>query len=103
SVAVIVAGLVIAGALSRRRDVGAGLRPASAGAEQASSVLLAPGGLGGRLVTPMMLAWAIGLSLFATAFGALASSLSDMVAAVPALSEWAPIDLDILTTSFAAF
>src|SRR5690625_3886050 len=61
SLAVIVAGLVIAGALSRRRDVGAGLRPASAGPEQASSVLLAPGGLAGRLVTPMMLAWAIGL------------------------------------------
>src|SRR5690625_6002825 len=56
SLAVIVAGLVIAGALSRRRDVGAGLRPASAGPEQASSVLLAPGGLAGRLVTPMMLA-----------------------------------------------
>src|SRR5699024_11349655 len=35
SLAVIVAGLVIAGALSRRRDVGAGLRPASAGPEQA--------------------------------------------------------------------
>src|SRR5690625_5881673 len=40
SFAVIVAGLVIAGALSRRRDVGGGLRPASAGPEQASSVLL---------------------------------------------------------------
>ncbi len=103
SLAVIVAGLVIAGALSRRRDVGAGLRPASAGPEQASSVLLAPGGLAGRLVTPMMLAWAIGLSLFATAFGALASSLDDMVADMPAVSEWAPIDLDDLTTSFAAF
>src|SRR5699024_3190580 len=102
SLAVIVAGLVIAGALSRRRDVGAGLRPASAGPEQASSVLLA-GGLAGRLVTPMMLAWAVGLSLFATAFGALASSLDDMVADMPAVSEWAPIDLDDLTTSFAAF
>src|SRR5699024_9100821 len=106
SLAVIVAGLVIAGALSRRRDVGAGLRPASAGPEQASSVLLAPGRLAGRLVTVMVLAWALGPRLVATAFGALASSLDGMVAdlpAVPAVSEWAPIDLDDLATSFAAF
>lgn len=103
SLAVIAAALVIAGALSRRRDVGAGLRPASAGADRASAALLAPGGLPGRLVTPMMLAWTIGLFLFAAAFGALASSLEDMVGDLPALGEWAPIRLEDLTTSFAAY
>src|SRR5690625_2964798 len=79
SLAVTVVALVIAGALPRRRDVGAGLRPASAGPEQASAALLAPGALARRLVAPLMLASAIALFLFATAFGALASSLEDMV------------------------
>ena len=103
SVAALIAALVIAGALSRRRDLGAGLRAASAGPRRASAALLVPGGLARRLVTPMMVAWAVGLFLFAVAFGALASSLEDMVGEMPALGEWAPIDLDDLTTSFAAF
>src|SRR5699024_7091355 len=55
------------------------------------------------IVAGLVIAVAIGLSLSATAFGALASSLDDMVADMPAVSEWAPIDLDDLTTSFAAF
>src|SRR5699024_10810051 len=52
---------------------------------------------------PMMLAWAIGLFLFAIAFGSLASSLEDMVGQIPTIGDFAPIDVDDLTTSFTAY
>ncbi|MGP9536893.1 ABC transporter permease [Brachybacterium sp. AOP43-C2-M15] len=103
SVAAIVLLLVLAGALSRRRDVGAGLRAPAPGPGGASAALLAPGGLARRLVTPMMIAWGIGLFLFAIAFGSLASSLTDFFAETPAIGEWAPITIDDLTGSFSAF
>ena len=95
--------LVLAAALSRRRDVGAGLRAAAAGPSGASRALRAPGGLARRLVTPTMLTWAIGLFLFAIAFGSLAASLEDMVDQLPTIGEFAPIDVDDLTSSFTAY
>ncbi|ACU85478.1 putative exporter of polyketide antibiotics [Brachybacterium faecium DSM 4810] len=95
--------LLLAGALSRRRDVGAGLWAASAGRPQASAVLQAPGGLARRLLTPTLTAWGIGLFLFALAFGALASSLTDVMEELPTIGEWAPISMDDLTGSFSAF
>src|SRR5699024_10216516 len=67
SLAAIVLLLAIAAALSRRRDVGAGLRAARHGRAGASAALLAPGGLARRLLTSGMLAWGIGLFLFAIA------------------------------------
>lgn len=103
SLAAVLALLVLAGVLSRRRDVGAGLRAASGGRPAASAALLAPGGLARRLVTGSMIAWGIGLFLFAMAFGSLASSLTDFVEEMPALGDWAPIALDDLTGSFSAF
>ncbi|GAA4527071.1 exporter of polyketide antibiotics [Brachybacterium paraconglomeratum] len=103
SLAAVVVLLVLAGALSRRRDVGAGLRAASAGPRRASPALLAPGGLARRLVTGSMLAWGIGLFLFALAFGSLASSLTDLVEQMPTIQEFAPISVDDLTGSFSAF
>lgn len=95
--------LLLAGALSRRRDLGAGMMPARAGRSSASAALLAPGGLARRLLSPGMLAWGIGLFLFAVAFGSLASSLTDFAENLPALGELAPISLDDLTGSFSAF
>ena len=103
SLAAIVLLLAIAAALSRRRDVGAGLRAARHGRAGASAALLAPGGLARRLLTSGMLAWGIGLFLFAIAFGSLASSLTDFVEQMPAIGEWAPITAEDLTGSFAAF
>ncbi|MGP9580641.1 MULTISPECIES: ABC transporter permease [unclassified Brachybacterium] len=103
SLAAVIALLVLAGALSRRRDVGAGLRAASGGPRRASSALLAPGGLARRLVSGSMLAWGIGLFLFSLAFGSLASSLTDLVEEMPTIQEFAPISLDDLTGSFSAF
>ena len=95
--------LVIAGRLSHRRDLGAGLRPAAAGRAAASAALLAPGGLTRRLVGGTHLAWGIGLFLFALAFGSLASSLTDFAENLPDLAGMAPIRLDDLTGSFSAF
>ena len=103
SLAAVIALLVLAGALSHRRDVGAGLRAASAGPRSASPALLARGGLARRLVTGSMLAWGIGLFLFALAFGSLASSLTDFVEEMPAIGEFAPIAMDDVTGSFSAF
>lgn len=103
SFAAVIVLLVLAGALSRRRDVGAGLRAASGGRRTGSPALLVPGGLARRLVTGSMLAWGIGLFLFALAFGSLASSLTDFVEEMPTIGEWAPIALDDLTGSFSAF
>ncbi|APX31980.1 polyketide antibiotic transporter [Brachybacterium sp. P6-10-X1] len=93
----------LAAVLSRRRDLGSGLRPDAPGPDAASAALRAPGGLARRLVTPMMVTWAIGLFLFAIAFGSLASSLEDMVDQIPTIGEFAPIDVDDLTTSFTAY
>src|SRR5699024_594135 len=41
--------------------------------------------------------------LFAIAFGSLASSLEDMVDQIPTIGDFAPIDVDDLTTSFTAY
>jgi ABC-2 type transport system permease protein len=103
SAGAVVALLVLAGALSRRRDLGAGLRAARAGRSGASAALLAPGGLTRRLIGGTLLAWTIGLFLFAVAFGSLASSLTDFVEQLPAIDSLAPIRLDDLTGSFSAY
>ncbi|MDN5901068.1 MAG: polyketide antibiotic transporter [Brachybacterium sp.] len=103
SVAAIMLLLALAAQLSRRRDLGSGLRPAAPGPARASAALRAPGGLARRLVTPMVLTWTIGLFLFAIAFGSLASSLEDLVDQIPTIGEFAPIDVDDLTASFTAY
>lgn len=103
SLAAVIALLLLGGALSRRRDVGAGLRAASGGRRTASSALRAPGGLARRLLTGSMIAWGIGLFLFAIAFGSLASSLTDFVEEMPAIQDFAPLALEDLTGSFSAF
>lgn len=95
--------LLLAGALSQRRDLGAGLRAAPPGRSRATAALLAPGGLARRLVAGSLLAWGIGLFLFAIAFGSLASSLTDFAEQLPDLEGLAPIRLDDLTSSFSAF
>lgn len=94
--------LVLAASLARRRDLGAGLRPATPGPAEASRALLAPAGLVRRLVSGTFLAWAVALFFFAVAFGSLASSLEDLIADLPAMGEWIELDLDDLTRSFAA-
>ncbi len=94
--------LALAVVLARRRDLGAGLRPARPGPATAARGLLTPAGLARRLLSGTFLGWAVGLFLFAVAFGTLATALEDMMADLPALGEWITLDLDDLTRSFAA-
>lgn len=93
----------VAAVLGRRRDLGAGLLAARSGRATAPALLLAPGGLVRRLLGRSLIAWGIGLFLFAVAFGSLASSLEDLAADIPELTTYAPLDLDNLTTSFSAY
>lgn len=94
--------LVCAMALAHRRDVGAGLRSASVGRAVARPGLVTPHGLAGRLLRGSYAAWLIGLLLFAIAFGMLATSLEDMIAEMPMVQDWIPLDLDDMVRSFAA-
>ena len=103
SLAAILVLLVLAGFLARRRDVGAGLLAATGGRPAATTALLSLAGIPLRLLTRTMIAWGIGLFVFAIAFGALASSLTDVVEEIPSIGEIAPISLDDLTGSFSAF
>ncbi|WP_324652465.1 polyketide antibiotic transporter [Georgenia sp. H159] len=88
--------------LARRRDLGAGLRPARPGPATASRGLPTPTGLARRHVTGTIVGWGIGLFLFAVAFGTLATALEDMIGDLPDLGQWIALDLDDLTRSFAA-
>lgn len=94
--------LVLAAALARQRDLGAGLWTARPGPASASRALRTPAGLVSRLVSGTFLGWAVALFLFAVAFGTLATSLEGMVEDIPAVGEWIDLDLDDLTRSFAA-
>lgn len=94
--------LAVAVVLAHRRDLGAGLWPARPGPAAAARGLLTPSGLARRLLTGTFLGWAVGLFLFAVAFGSLANALEGMVEDIPDLGEWIALDLEDLTRSFAA-
>jgi ABC-2 type transport system permease protein len=97
-----VALLALAAALAQRRDLGAGLRATQPGPSVASTRLLSPVGLAHRLLWNVYVGWTIGMVFFGVAFGALANSLQDAIDDIPQLTEWIAIDLDDLTTGFAA-
>lgn len=94
--------LAVAVVLAHRRDLGAGLLAARPGPAAASRGLLSPVGLARRLLTGTFVGWAVGLFLFAIAFGSLANALDGMVEDIPDIGEWIALDLDDLTRSFAA-
>lgn len=94
--------LAVAVALSQRRDLGAGLRKGRPGPAVATQTLLSPAGLARRLLNGAFLGWTLGTFFFAIAFGALANSLEDAVTEIPELGEWIAMDMDDLTSSFAA-
>jgi ABC-2 type transport system permease protein len=97
-----VALLVVTVALSQRRDLGAGLRAPQPGPAAAGARLLSPAGLAHRLLRNGFVGWTIGMVFFGVAFGALANSLKDMVKDIPQIGEWIAVDMEDLTTSFAA-
>ncbi|REF37711.1 ABC transporter permease [Thermasporomyces composti] len=94
--------LAVAVALSQRRDLGAGLRKGRPGPAEATRTLLSPVGLARRLLRGAFLGWALGTFAFALACGSMATSLEDAVVEIPELGEWIAVDLDDLTSSFAA-
>lgn len=94
--------MVAALRLSRARDLGAGLLHSRPGPSHADARLLRPFGIAHRLLAGNIVGWTVGLMLFALAFGTLASSLDTFVSDNPTISEWVPISMDDLTTSFAA-
>lgn len=102
SLGVTVVLFLVAAALNRRRDLGAGLRAGADGPAEARGVLLSPAGLAWRLRRGGFIAWGVGLFLLAAAMGSLANELEPMIEAVPDLAGWVPLDLDTLTSSFAA-
>ncbi|MCK0092646.1 polyketide antibiotic transporter [Rhodococcus sp. F64268] len=102
SVVAIGALLVFAVALSRRRDIGAGLRAPKPGPAEASASLLTPPGPAWRLLRGTFVAWTAALALLGLAMGTLADSIQDMVDSVPDIGEFLGGDTQSLTASFGA-
>jgi len=64
--------------LESRRDFGAGLRPARLGPERAAAGLSTAAGLAWRLQRGSLLAWTIGVAVFAGAIGSVANGVLDI-------------------------
>jgi ABC-2 type transport system permease protein len=85
---VVGAALIVLGAsLEGRRDFGSGLRPAPLGPERATSALSTAVGLAWRLQRGSMLAWTIGVAIFAGAIGSVANGVLDLFKGNPQLEE----------------
>ena len=74
-------------ALSRRRDVGAGLIAPRPGPAHASPALGSPAGLATRLQRASVAGWGAGLLALAVAYGSIADSINDFVQDNQALSD----------------
>ncbi|MFD6895995.1 ABC transporter permease [Rhodococcus sp. NPDC060086] len=94
--------LAVAVALSRRRDIGAGLRAPKPGPAEASPSLLTPPGPTWRLLRGTFVAWTAALAIIGLAMGTLANSIGDMVEEVPDIVEFLGADTESLTASFGA-
>lgn len=79
--------LLLAGAfaLERRRDFAAGVLPPRLGPARAPASLSSPFGLAWRLQRGGLVAWAVGLGLFAVALGSIAQGVVDLFRDNPAL------------------
>jgi ABC-2 type transport system permease protein len=99
--AVTLVAFALAAVLAHRRDLGAGLRPASGGSATAAGSLRSPAGLAARLLRGSVIAWSIGIFFFAVVMGSLASSLDGMLEENPALAQWMALEGTDLTAEFA--
>lgn len=77
----------LAGWLTTRRDLGAGLVPPRPGSPAASRLLSGPVGLAARLQRTALLGWAAGMALLGVAFGSLGSDVEEMISGNPELEE----------------
>jgi ABC-2 type transport system permease protein len=87
SLALVAALLVIAGALTSHRDVGAGLVAPGAGSPTASPRLASAFGLALRLQRASILGWAAGMFLFGVAFGSVGREVEQLLESVPELAD----------------
>ncbi|GAA4240948.1 exporter of polyketide antibiotics [Actinomadura meridiana] len=85
--ALIVVLVAAAGALSSRRDVGAGILPPRLGSPSAPRWLSGSFGLGWRLQSRALYGWLAGFAALGVVYGALAGSVEDMVKDNPDLKE----------------
>ncbi|MFC4050492.1 ABC transporter permease [Actinomadura syzygii] len=86
-VALITVLVAAAGALSARRDVGAGILPPRLGPAEAPARLSGAFGLGWRLQSRALYGWLAGFLALGVVFGALAGGVEDMVKDNPDLKE----------------
>jgi ABC-2 type transport system permease protein len=82
-----VALIVLAVSLEGRRDFGAGLRPSPLGPDRAAAGLSTAAGLAWRLQRGSLLAWTIGVAIFAGAIGSVANGVLDIFKGNPRLEE----------------
>ncbi|MGP4023928.1 ABC transporter permease [Actinomadura sp. 3N407] len=88
-IAALVAVLVAAaGALSARRDVGAGILPPKLGPAGAAPRLSGPFGLGWRLQSRPLYGWLAGFAALGVVYGGVAGGVKDMVADNPELKKF---------------
>lgn len=85
--------LTLAAAVSRRRDVGAGVLGSRPGPATAGPLLGGPLGLAGRLNRGILLGWAIGMFAFGLMYGPVLSEAATFLDDLPIMAEFMP-DLD---------
>ncbi|OYN90490.1 ABC transporter permease [Parenemella sanctibonifatiensis] len=91
----------VAAALTRRRDIGAGLRAARSGPARAGAALRTPAGLAEALMRGSFLAVTVGMAFFAVAMGALANEVDTLLESNPELAQWIALTGGDLTADFA--
>jgi ABC-2 type transport system permease protein len=74
--------------LEGHRDFGSGLRPAPLGPERAAAGLSTPAGLAWRLQRGSLLAWVVGVAIFAAAIGSVANGVLDILKGNPQLEQF---------------
>lgn len=102
SLALATALVGLAVALSGRRDVGAGLRPARGGAARASDALVGPLGLAFRLQRGALLGWTVALSGFGLVYGSLIGEVESFGTELEAVSDLLAGVGDVMIDSFLA-
>jgi ABC-2 type transport system permease protein len=80
--------VLIAQAISSRRDVGAGVFGSRSGSPSAGRLLSGPLGLAVRLQRGVALSWAVGLALFGSLIGAATQGFSELLAENPVLAQF---------------
>ena len=95
--------VVLAGALSRRRDVGAGLRATRPGPAEAAPSLRSPLALAFRLQRASLLGWCVAMLAFGSLYGSLAGELEGFASEVEAIQDvLAVVGGDVLQDAFLA-